>query len=156
VGYANGVDVDPALLVHRSFAEGIVNAVAEFEPSFVLIGQAHVRCTPTSNSPGEAVTASTADPVALVVGEVAKIRGVMLLDPLFGDDAPAHGAARIAKEVAARLGGKNVTVSRLDVSAAFSNLAPGQVAVAAISDPNALAVDPPEGAGVVVILRAGT
>jgi Kef-type K+ transport system membrane component KefB len=154
VGYANGVDLDPALLVHSSFAEGIVNAAAEHEPSLVLVGQSRVPWVSTLDSPAQAVAASISDPVALFIGDVEKIRGVVLAEPRATGDAPSGEAARIANEVAARLGGRNVTVVHQDPRAAFADLVPGQVGVAAIDSSKTLgAVDPPVGAGVVIVLQ---
>lgn len=154
VGYANGVDIDPALLVHSSFAEGIVNAAVEHEPSFVLVGQSRVPWVPNLDTPAEVVAESISDPVALFIGAVEKIRGVVLAEPPAIGDAPLSVAARIANEVAARLGGRNITVLHQDPSTAFADLAPGQIGVAAIDSAEALgAADPPAGAGIVIVLQ---
>jgi hypothetical protein len=153
-GYANGVDVDPALLVHRSFAEGIVNAAAEHEPTFVLVGQPRAPRFPTLNSPAETVAESVSDPVALFIGTVEKITGVVLADVVAMGDAPLSDAARIASEVAARLGGRNVTVLHEVPRVAFADLAPGQVGVATLESSESLGVeDPPAGAGIVIVLQ---
>ncbi len=154
VGHAHGVDIDPALLVHSSFAEGIVNAAVEHEPSFVLVGQSPTPRVSAIDSPAQAIAASISDPVALLVGEVEKIRGVVLAAPGANGDAPPSGAARIANEVAVRLGGKNVTIVHLDPLVAFANLAPGQIGVAAIDSSKTVGtMDPPAGAGFVLVLR---
>ena len=155
VGYAYGVDTDPALLVHSSFAEGIVNASVEHEPSFVLVGQSRRSVGVLYLTvPAEAVAASISDPVALFIGEVEKIRGVVLAVPGAIGDEPPSDTARIATEVASRLGGKNVTVVHQDPGAAFADLAPGQVGVTVIDSADILGtVDPPAGAGIVIVLQ---
>jgi Kef-type K+ transport system membrane component KefB len=154
VGHAYGVDTDPALLVNKSFEEGVLNAVVEYGPSFVLVGQAGTPWIPTRNSPGEAIAASIADPVALVIGEVERIRGVLLVQPRQLNGADPTGAARIAGDIATRLGGKAVTTLHFDDPWGFADLLPGQVAVAAVDLSGAqMAVDPPAGAGAVIVLR---
>jgi Kef-type K+ transport system membrane component KefB len=154
-GHVYGVDTEPALFVHDSFEEGVVNAVAEHEPSFVLVGQ--------TGGPGipnvvydkeEPLAASISGPLAIVVGEVERVRGVLLVEYPRDADAPATDGARTAAELATRLGGKGVTVVRRDDPPTFSDLPAGQLAVTALNSPEALrALDPPSGAGVVVVLR---
>jgi hypothetical protein len=153
VGYMIGVDTDPRL-VHGSFAEGIVNAVAEHEPSFVLVGQHGASVAPALGGPGEAVAASIASPVAIVVGETEKIREVVLLDGQQPADGQAYGAAKIAAELAMRIGGKNVKVRPPGDPDDFSTLAPGQLAIAPTASWQALAAaDPPPGAAVLMVLH---
>ena len=155
VGYVYGVDIDPALLVHSSFAEGVVNAVVEHEPSFVLVGQTRTPDTPGADNSEDSVAPSITDPLALVIGEVEKIKGVVLVKPRSSTHVPPNDGARIANEVAVRLGGKTVTVVHEDGPATLSNLVPGEVGVTTLDTWKALkAVDPPPGAGVVVVLHA--
>ena len=152
VGYANGLDTDPAVL-HGSFAEGIVNAVAEQEPSLVLVGQRRASTAPALGGPGEAVAASIASPVAIVIGDIEKIRDVVLLNGQPSDDGPAYGAVEIAAELATRIGGKNIKVHPAGDPTLFDNLAPGQLAIAPTSSWQALAAaDPPAGAALIMVL----
>jgi Kef-type K+ transport system membrane component KefB len=154
VGYRVGVDTEPALLVHQSFADGIGNAVVEHEPSFVLVGQSRAPGIPTLSSPAEAVAASVSDPVALVLGEVSKISQVVLVEPPTIHDLPPSDARAIAREVAARLGGKTLTILNQDPPEALAQLAPGQVGVWAINSPTVLgAVDLPPNTGAVIVLH---
>jgi Na+:H+ antiporter len=153
VGYAIGVDTDPSLIVRGSFAEGIVNAVAEHEPSFVLVGQRSATAAPALGGPGEAVAGSIAAPVAIMVGEAHKIREVVLLDGQRPGDAPRHGAVELAAELAARIGGKSVTTHPAGDPTPLSNLTPGQVAIAPTASWQGLAAaDPPPGAAVIMVL----
>ena len=154
VGYANGVDLDPALLVHSSFADGIVNAAIEHEPSFVLVGQSLDSGISIRGNPAETVAGLISDPVAIFIGEVEKIRGVVLANPRADGDVPPSNADRIANEVASRLGGRNVTVLQQDPRTAFADLAPGQVGIAAIDSAEDIgSLDLPAGAGIVFVLQ---
>jgi hypothetical protein len=138
VGHANGVDTDPSMLVDNSFADGVVNSVVEHEPSLVLIGNG-TPWAPTGDSSGEAVAGSITDPVALLIGEVDEIRGVVLVEsPSTEDGAIPSDGARIAKEIATRVGGKVITVLRQDADTAFADLSPGQVGVTAIDSSRVL------------------
>lgn len=155
VGQANGVDMDPALLVHRSFAEGVVNAVVEHEPSFVLVGQGQTPGNSTNESPGEVAAGSIEDPVALLIGVVEKIRGVVLVESRVAESAVTDGAPQAAREIAARLGGKSITVLHEDAGAVFARLSPGQIGVTGIDASSALrSVELVEGAGAVIVLHA--
>jgi Kef-type K+ transport system membrane component KefB len=155
VGNRLGVDTEPALLVHQSFADGIGNAVVEHEPTFVLVGRSRASGIPAVSSPTEAVAASVSGPVALVIGEVGKISEVVLVEPPTIDDASPSEAHAIARDVAARLGGKTLTILNQDAPEAFAHLAPGQVGVGAVSSPAFLgAVDPPAGTAAVIVLHA--
>jgi Kef-type K+ transport system membrane component KefB len=154
VGFAIGVDTDPRLIVRGSFAEGIVNAVAEHEPSFVLVGQRSATTTPAVGGPGEAVAASIASPVAIIVGEIEKINDVVLLDGHPPADGRPYGAAEIARELAARIGGKHVTTRTAGDSLPVGDLASGQLMIAPTASWQALAAsDPPAGAAIVMVLE---
>lgn len=153
VSFAIGVDTDPRLIVHGSFAEGIVNAVAEHNPSLVLVGQRSASVPPALGGPGEAVAASIASPVAIVVGETEKIREVVLLDGHHPADGQPPGASEIAAELAARIGGKKVKVRPVGDPDPFDDLAPGQLAIAPTTSWQALAAgDPPAGAALIMVL----
>lgn len=154
VGFAIGVDTDPDLVVHSSFADGIVNAVVQQEPSFVLVSQRSASATPALGGAGEAVARSIATPVAVVIGRAAKIGEVVLIDAEPSGDGHASGAAGIAIECAARIGGKAVTHRRADDQVPFSDLVPGQLCIAPTNSWQALAAsDPPEGASVLMVLE---
>jgi hypothetical protein len=154
VGYALGVDTDPHLILHGSFAEGIVNAVAEHEPSFVLVGQRRASVDPVVGSTGEAVAASIASPVAILIGAMEKIRDVVLLDTDGGGDRQRAGAAGIAAELAARIGGRNVRVWSARDAETLSALIPGQLAIAPHGSRQELeATDLPPGAALMMVLQ---
>ena len=67
-GYAVGLDTDPALLVHTSLADGIINIVAVQEPSLVLVGRRSASVPLALGSSGEAIAASITTPVATRAG----------------------------------------------------------------------------------------
>ncbi len=152
VGYAIGVDTDPMLLVHSSFAEGVVNAVTEQEPSFVLVGQRSVSATPALGGPGEAIAASIAAPLAIVIGQAEKIREVILVEPQRPVGGEPSAAVAIAAELGSRIGGRRVTLRPAGDSPFFTDLTPGQLCIApANSWPALAASDPPEGAAVLMV-----
>ncbi len=155
VGYVYGVDTDPVLLVHRSFAEGVVNAVVEHEPSFVLVGRTRAPNSSVVDDYRTTIAASIADPVAFVVGEMDRIKGVVLVESrLTNGESPPTDGARIANELATRIGGKMVTVVHGEGAATFANLAAGQIGIVATDSWDELeGVDPPLGAGAVVVLH---
>jgi len=153
VGFAAGVDADPALLVSSSFADGIVHAVAQEEPSLVLVGQRSASADPALGGVGEAVAGSIASPVVILVGEVEKIREVVLVDGQQADGPDGHDAAAIATELASRIGGNKVMRRQAGNSVPFSELSPGQLCIAPTKSWQALAAsDPPEGAAVMMVL----
>lgn len=150
VGFAIGVDADPALMVDSSFAEGVVNAAAQLEPSFVIVGQ-RSGSDPAFGGPGESVAASIPSPVAIMIGEAAKIREVLLVAAQRSSDGEPYDSVRISAELAARVGGKNVTVVPAGSAA---DLTPGQLCIAPVSSWEALAgSDPPSGAAMLVVLE---
>jgi Kef-type K+ transport system membrane component KefB len=151
VGYAIGVDTNPMLVVNTSFAEGVVNAVTEQEPSLVLVGQRSASETPALGGPGETIAASIPTPVAIVIGEATKIRDVILVEPL-GPARQPPTAAGIAAQLASRIGGRNVTTRPAGNSPFFSDLTPGQLCIAPTNSWQAFAAsDPPEGAAVLMV-----
>jgi hypothetical protein len=155
VGYAYGVDTEPSLLIHNSFEEGVVNAVTEHEPSFVLIGLARADELDTVvDHRGQTIARSITEPLAVLVGNVERITGVTLFESRDAPDAQQNDGAQIASEIAARIGGKAVNVVYDDLSATMSNMALGQIGVTALASQRDLrSVDPPPGAAVVVVLR---
>ncbi len=159
VGYAIGVDTDPRLIVHGSFAEGIVNAVSEHEPSFVLVAQRRASSNPAVGSVGEAVAASIDAPLAVVVGEVERIRDVVLIDRASPDggqptDGHPNNDASVATELARRIGSKHVTIRPTGDSTSFDDLAPGQLCIAPTNSWQAiLASDPPKGAALLMTVE---
>ena len=152
-GYALGLDTDPKLLVDTSLAEGIVNVVAVQEPSLVLVGQRSLAVPPALGSSGEAVAASISAPVAIVVGNAARIDEVVLVETDRARERRGDGAVGVAEELASRIGGKRVTLREAAESSSFGRLAPGQVCIAPANSWELLAAsDPPDGATLVMVL----
>jgi Kef-type K+ transport system membrane component KefB len=155
-GYAVGVDVDPALLVHTALAEGIVNVVAAQHPSFVLVGQRSASAHLVLGGPGEAVAASVVTPVAILVGDATRISEVVLVEADPKPDVRANGARALASELASRIGGKRVALRRAASAHDFSEAAPGQLWIAPHDAWQALsAADPPDGAAVMMVFNPG-
>ncbi|HEY3726511.1 MAG TPA: cation:proton antiporter [Solirubrobacteraceae bacterium] len=153
VGFAVGVDVDPKLLVDASLAEGIINVAAEQEPSFVLVGQRSASAHPAFGGSGEAVAAAITSPVAILIGEAARISEVVLFDRGDGHVTNGQRRAGLAAELAARIGGKGVTVRRPGDAQSFHDLAAGQLWIAGADSGEVLAAsDPPEGAALMLVL----
>jgi hypothetical protein len=154
-GFAIGVDVDPKLLVHTSLAEGIINVAAADEPSFVLVGQRSASAHPALGGSGEAVAASITSPVAILIGEAARIGEVVLIDVGNGQDGEQPEAVGLAVELASRIGGKKVTVHRAADASSFGDLAPGQLCIAPADSWRVLAAsNPPDGAALMLVLES--
>jgi Sodium/hydrogen exchanger family len=154
-GYAVGVDVDPALLVHTALEEGIINTVAAHHPSFVLVGQRRSSAHPVLGGAGEAVAASISAPVAILVGEASRLSEVILIETESGPDSPPNGASALAVELATRIGGK--TVIRHPASSALrrAEVASGQLWIApADTWPVLAATDPPSGGALMVVFHS--
>jgi Kef-type K+ transport system membrane component KefB len=150
IGFAIGVDADPALMVDSSFADGVVNAAAQLEPSFVIVGQ-RSGSDPAFGGPGESIAASIASPVAIMIGEATKIRQVLLVDPQGSSNDGPYDSIRLAAELAARVGGKRVTTVP---SGPAVELVPGQLCIAPAPSWDALAgSDPPSGAVLLIVLE---
>ena len=167
IGYATGVDTDPGLVLHGSFAEGIINAVAEHQPSLVLVAQQSASASPALGSSGEAVAASIDPPVAVVIGELERIRQVVLSDRESRDDSQRgdrppsdsqpNDAVTIATELARRIGGKNITIRPTRNPTSFDDLVPGQLCIAPTNSWQALAAsDPPKGAALLMTIERPT
>ena len=154
VGFAAGLDTNPSLLVHNSFAEGIVNAVAAQDPSFVLVGQESALDAPVLGTFGEAVAASIAAPVAIVIGKASKIREVVLIGTDLSNGAgEKRNAHWLAAELARRIAGKNVTLRPDDDSTSFSELEPGQLCIAPATSREVMAAsEPAPGSAVMMAL----
>ena len=136
-----------------SFAEGIVNAVVTQEPSLVLVGQRSVSGASALGGPGEAVAAAISAPVAIVVGDAARIAEVVLVDAERIRDEQPHNAVGLAVELAERIAGKNVE-HRDGESMSFKELRPGQLCIAPARSWEVLAAsDPPEGAALMMVLE---
>jgi len=150
VGFAIGVDVDPTLMVGSSFAEGVVNAAAQLEPSFVIVGQ-RGGTDPAFGGPGESIAASIPSPVAIMIGEAARIRQVLLVHAHESSNDDPYDSVGISAELASRVGGKSVTVVSPGLAA---DLTPGQLCIAPAPSLDALASsDPPSGAALLVVLE---
>jgi hypothetical protein len=157
IGFAVGVDVDPGLLVHPSLAEGIINVVAEHEPSLVLVGQRTASAHPALGGIGEAVAASVPVPVAILLGEAERIGEVVLMqaDPerVVDGNGTGTGAIAVADALATRIGGKNVT-RRGASDKTLGDLRPGQLCIAPVDSWQVMAaVNPPEGAALMMVLQ---
>ena len=158
IGFAVGVDVDPSLLVHTSLAEGIINIAAVQRPSLVLVGQRTASAHLALGSAGEAVAASITSPVAIVVGDAKRIVEVVLIESERPAGPGRDSAVALAAELAARVGGKSVTVRPAGQAAgqaqSFSDLAPGQLWIAPANSWQVLAApDPPPGAALMMVLE---
>jgi Kef-type K+ transport system membrane component KefB len=155
-GFMVGFDTDPALLVDPSLAEGVINAVAAQEPSFVLIGQRHVSSAPALGSTGEAIAAAIPLPVAIVIGDATTIGEVVLLETdRFRPMEPDDPAARLAHELASRIARKTVTLRRAADPLRTNKLSGGQLGIASATSWEVLAAsDPPEGAALMLVLES--
>ena len=154
-GFAVGFDTDPALLVDSSLAEGLVNAVAVQEPSFVLIGQRHVSTARALGSPGEAVAAVITSPVAIVIGDATTIGEVVLIETDRSRDAkPDDPAVALAGQLASRLGRRTITRRKATELPRTSELSAGQLGIASATSWEILAAfDPPTGAALLLVLE---
>jgi Kef-type K+ transport system membrane component KefB len=153
-GFAVGFDTDPALLVDSSLAEGVINAAAVQEPSFVLIGQRRVAAASALGSPGEAVAAAIRSPVAIVIGDATTIGEVVLIETERTRDAePNDQAVALTAELASRLGRRKVTLRKATELPRTSELSAGQLGIASATSWEILAAfDPPKGAALLLVL----
>jgi hypothetical protein len=155
-GFAMGVDVDPALLVNSSLAEGIIDIAAVHRPSLVLVGQRSASAHPALGGTGEAVAASMSAPVAIVVGDAEEINEVILVETE-GDDGVRRndGASEVAAEVARRVGGRRVSVRRANEAGSLSGAAAGQLWIASADSWQVLAAGaPPGGSALMLVLES--
>ena len=119
-GFAVGLDTDPALLVHGSLEEGVINTVATHHPSFVIITQRSASAAPALGTAGEALAATLPSPVAIVVGEVATITEVQLVETHAAGDPREPKSVGLAEDLASRIGGKKLIRNRLSEFASRS------------------------------------
>lgn len=153
-GFELGLDTDPALLVHSSLAEGVINTVAAQKPSLVLITQRKGSGATALGSDGEAVAAAIRSPVAIVIGEATTIAEVLLFETKDSSDCPDNAAVALAEELATRIGAKNVVRHSSRELLDASELRPGQICVTAATSWDLLASsDPAPGAALVFALQ---
>jgi Kef-type K+ transport system membrane component KefB len=152
--YTYGVDIEPSLLIHDSFEEGVVNAVAEHEPSFVLMGFATEDGLDTVvDGRGEAIARSIAAPLAVVVGNPEGIKGVVLFESLLAPATQQDGDSQMASEIASRLGGRAVSVQSQNDYARMADMLPGDIAVTVLGRPeNLSSINPPPGVALLLVL----
>jgi Kef-type K+ transport system membrane component KefB len=156
-GFAAGVDTEPRLMVHSALAEGILHAALAEQASLVLIGQRSAEAASALGTSAEAVAAATPVPVAILMGDLKTIKEVQLIRTEEPRPGPAAAsAARLAAEIAARVGGPNVLDRTPDGPAWAAHLQPGQLCVAPATSWQLLAAsDPPPGTAIVVTLESG-
>jgi Kef-type K+ transport system membrane component KefB len=153
-GFALGVDTDPALLVHGSLEEGVINTVAVHHPSLVLITQQSASAAPALGTAGEAVAATIPSPVAIVIGDVQAIASVQLVETHSDGHHTDQESIGLAEELATRIGGKKLIRSRSSQLPSAEELQAGQVCIAAVTSWEMLAAsDPPEGAALMFVLE---
>jgi Kef-type K+ transport system membrane component KefB len=139
--FAADLDAEPTLLVHESLPEGVVAAAVAERASLVLVGQRPAAASAFGTA-GETVATATPAPVAILIGDAARVTRVRL---------SADGgstAARLAAELAARLGA--------DGDARVEQLGPGELCVMPAASWEMLAdpPEPPPGAAVLVVPEA--
>ena len=159
VGFAVGVDVDPGLLVHPSLAEGIINVVAEHEPSLVLVGQRTASAHPALGGVGEAVAASVPMPVAILIGE----GGADRRGRVGGRRSRARGGTRTGTPARRRRwrrcwrrgsAARTSSAEELSDKSALGDLRPGQLCIAPVDSWQVMAAaDPPDGAALMMVLQ---
>ena len=126
-GHAVGLDVDPTLLVHTTFVDGIINDVAAQRPSFVLVGQRSRSAHLVLGGAGEAVAASITTPVAVVTGDVTRPTKVVLVEPEPSADPVPGSAAALASDLALRIGAKDLERRKTASTRDLSEAVPGQL-----------------------------
>lgn len=112
-GFELGIDVDPRLIVDRSIADAVVNVAEADHASLVLVVERDKPASPAIGSWAEAVAGAAPAPVVIVRGEATHFSDVQLLAPGHGA-APGGPAARLAAELAVRLGGEDVQAREPD------------------------------------------
>jgi Kef-type K+ transport system membrane component KefB len=153
-GFAIGLDTDPALLVHGSLEEGVINIVATHHPSLVLITQRSASAAPALGTAGEAVAATSSSPVAIVIGDAAMIAEVQLVETHSSEAHREDDAMGLAHELASRIGGKKMVHRRSSELPATDDLRSGQICVAAVTSWEMLAAsEPPDGAALIFVIK---
>ncbi len=127
------------LLVHESLPEGVVNAAAAERASLVLVGQ-RPSAASAFGTAGETVAAASAAPVAILLGDAARLGRVRFAPD---GDSPA---SKLAAELAARLGADGGR-------AGVEDLVPGELCVMPVASWEMLAdpPEPPDGAAVLIV-----
>jgi Kef-type K+ transport system membrane component KefB len=156
-GFAAGVDTEPRLMVHTALAEGILHAALAEQASLVLVGQNSAEAASALGTSAEAVAAALPVPVAILMGDLKSIREVALIRPEQGELGPSpSSAARLAAEIAARVGGANFVAREPDGPGWAAQLRPGQLAIAPATSWQLLASsDPPPGTALIITLESG-
>jgi hypothetical protein len=144
-------------MVHNALAEGILNAALAEGASLVLIGQRSAEAASALGTSAEAVAAATPVPVAILLGDLEDIKEVQLIRTDGTRQGPAAAnAARLAAEIAARVGGPNVPARKPDGPAWAAHLRPGQLCIAPAASWQLMAAsEPPPGSAIVVALESG-
>ncbi len=156
-GFAAGVDTEPRLMVHTALAEGILHAALAEQASLVLVGQHSAEAASALGTSAEAVAAALPVPVAILMGDLKNVREVQLIRPEQAHLGPAaSNAARLAAEIAARVGGANMLAQEPDGPGWAAQLRPGQLAIAPATSWQLLASsDPPPGTALIITLESG-
>lgn len=153
-GFALGIDVDPALLVHTSLAEGVIDAATAEQPSLILVGQRSAAARPTLGGPGEAVAAAISVPVAILLGDATRIDEVVLVRRGQAPDMDGGPIAAVTAELARRVGGHGVTVHQVSSRRSLPEIMPGQLWIAPVDSGQLNAApDPPAGAAMLLVLQ---
>jgi Kef-type K+ transport system membrane component KefB len=156
-GFAAGVDAEPRLMVHTTAAEGVLNAAAAEQASLVLISERSAEAASALGTFGEAVAAATPVPVALILGDAPSVDEVELIRRAAPEPGEAAAdAARLAEELASRIGGSSLRIRDADGAGWTRDLVPGRLCIAPATSWQLMAAsDPPEGAAIVVVLEPG-
>lgn len=151
--YAAGVDAESRLLVHDSLAESVANTATEARASLLILAAEQTPGASPFGSEGEAIAAAVAAPVAILVGDMERIREVDVVrepESNGGDfDAPA-----LALDLARRIGGTAVDV--VDFDPAANPPRPGHLRVMATASWQLLAgtAEPRPGAALLIVPEA--
>jgi Kef-type K+ transport system membrane component KefB len=150
--YAAGIDAESKLLVHDSLAESIVNVATENRASLVIVGRPSTPGASAFGSTGEAIAAALAAPVAILVGEAARIAEVEVVREPEHVVSGSFDADDLAIDLGRRIGGTSVEVSDLDAEA-LGELRPGQLRLLPATSWQLLAgaANPPAGAAVLIV-----
>jgi nucleotide-binding universal stress UspA family protein len=144
-GFDLGMDVDPRLVVDRSVADAVVNVAEADNASLVLVVERDGPTQPTIGSWTEAVAGATPAPVVIVRGGAKRFSDVQLVSP--GDGAaPGGPAARLAAEIAVRLGGEEVQAHEHG-----SPAVPGALQIVPIGSWESLAAEPPQDGALLIV-----
>jgi hypothetical protein len=91
--------------------------------------------------------------VAIVIGEAPRIGEVVLIETDRPGEPEGNGAVKLAAELAARIGGRSLTVRQTSPGQSFSDVSPGQLWIVPADSSHVLAAsDPPDGAALMMVL----